>query len=387
MSANSALPLVVSAAGMDSMIRRLRAQGRMVIGPTVRDGVITHDQIVGVSDLPQGWTEEQEGGSYRLQQTGTDELFAFSAPSQSWKQFVFPPRSVIIRGRREASGIQIEEPPVDTQSVAFFGVRSCDLAALDILDRVFLDPEATDQHFARRRADVFVVAAACASPGNTCFCVSMDTGPSPTSGFDLSVSELMIDGTCSYLVTPGSERGAALLELIDTRPATDRELGIAQAQHDTAVDSMGRSLDASHPPLASLDPDHPQWADVAQRCLACGNCTMVCPTCFCSKTEDRTSLDGLETERSRVWDSCFTLDFTAMHGTSTRTSTASRYRQWLLHKLVTWEEQFGSSGCVGCGRCIAWCPVGIDLTAEIAALAQTQSHTQTETRPQKEQKA
>jgi Fe-S-cluster-containing hydrogenase component 2 len=115
------------------------------------------------------------------------------------------------------------------------------------------------------------------------------------------------------------------------------------------------------------------WQDVADRCLTCGNCTMVCPTCFCTTTEDTTDLTGQRTERSQRWASCFELDFSYLHGGSVRVSGESRYRQWITHKLSSWHDQFGNSGCVGCGRCIAWCPTGIDITAEVAALAAEQS--------------
>ncbi|MEU5265530.1 4Fe-4S dicluster domain-containing protein [Amycolatopsis sp. NPDC021455] len=113
----------------------------------------------------------------------------------------------------------------------------------------------------------------------------------------------------------------------------------------------------------------PLWEEVASRCLTCANCTMVCPTCFCTTTEDVTDLSGEHAERHQRWASCFELDFSYVHGGSVRTSGASRYRQWFSHKLGTWHEQFGTSGCVGCGRCIAWCPAGIDITEEAAKLA------------------
>ncbi|MBV8527642.1 MAG: 4Fe-4S dicluster domain-containing protein, partial [Candidatus Dormibacteraeota bacterium] len=105
----------------------------------------------------------------------------------------------------------------------------------------------------------------------------------------------------------------------------------------------------------------------AQRCLACGNCTMQCPTCFCSDLVDEPDVVAGDA-RVRRWASCFEQDYSHIHGGSVRTSTRARYRQWLTHKLGTWWEQFGTSGCVGCGRCIAWCPVGIDITDEVRAL-------------------
>ncbi len=361
---------VLTAEGLDEVIRALRAEGRQVIGPRVQDGVITHDVIDDADDLPAGWTEEQDGGRYRLAPTGTDEVFAFSSPATAWKRYLYPERTLLIRARRDGDRIDVVEPEPETPSVAFFGIRSCDLAALGVLDEVFLDPEATDPTYAANRADVFIVAAACAHPGGTCFCASMDTGPSPRSGYDLAVAELYADGQHSFLVDAGSERGAALLARVSARPASAADQSLADQRHADAVAAMGRSLDPADPPVAAQHVDHERWDDVAERCLSCGNCTMACPTCFCSTTEDRTDLAGEQAERWRVWDSCFTIDYSHLYGGSVRTSTKARYRQWLLHKLVTWHDQFGTSGCVGCGRCITWCPVGIDLTAEIAALAQ-----------------
>jgi ferredoxin len=114
--------------------------------------------------------------------------------------------------------------------------------------------------------------------------------------------------------------------------------------------------------------DSPQWDLIAQRCLSCTNCTMVCPTCFCVDVQDLSDLSGQNTERQRIWDSCFNTDFSHVHGGNTRPNIRSRYRQWLTHKLASWVDQFGELGCVGCGRCITWCPVGIDLTEEITAI-------------------
>jgi ferredoxin len=114
--------------------------------------------------------------------------------------------------------------------------------------------------------------------------------------------------------------------------------------------------------------EHPRWDEIAARCLSCGNCTMVCPTCFCTNVEDVSDVTGHRAERWRRWDSCFTMSFSYIHGGSVRTSAKARFRQWMTHKLASWIDQFGTTGCVGCGRCIAWCPVGIDLTEEAQAL-------------------
>jgi formate hydrogenlyase subunit 6/NADH:ubiquinone oxidoreductase subunit I len=120
--------------------------------------------------------------------------------------------------------------------------------------------------------------------------------------------------------------------------------------------------------------EHPRWDNVAARCLSCANCTMVCPTCFCTTVEDVSDISGNHAERWRRWDSCFTQSFSYIHGGSVRTSAKSRYRQWMTHKLASWTDQFGTSGCVGCGRCITWCPVGIDITEEVRAIRESIVH-------------
>ncbi|WP_325063331.1 4Fe-4S dicluster domain-containing protein [Halovulum marinum] len=156
---------------------------------------------------------------------------------------------------------------------------------------------------------------------------------------------------------------------MELRAPEERHLQAAEAATKAAAESQTRRMVDNIPDLLRENPDHPHWDVVADRCLSCANCTLACPTCFCSDVEDVNDLTGDHTERWRTWDSCFTADFSYVHGGSVRRSTKSRYRQWLTHKLSTWHDQFGSSGCVGCGRCIAWCPVGIDITAEAAAFA------------------
>jgi ferredoxin len=233
---------------------------------------------------------------------------------------------------------------------------------------VFLDGPEPDPCYAARRSAAFVIAVNCTAPGGTCFCVSMGTGPRANAGFDLSLTELT-DGDHRFLVEVGSADGDAVLAEIARAEASAADVDGAEALVADAASRMGRSMDAiGLRELLAASYEHPRWDEVAERCLTCANCTLVCPTCFCATVEDVTDLTGDHTERWRRWDSCFTADFSYIHGGSVRASGRSRYRQWLTHKLGTWHDQFGESGCVGCGRCITWCPVGIDLTEEIAAL-------------------
>jgi ferredoxin len=180
-------------------------------------------------------------------------------------------------------------------------------------------------------------------------------------------------------VRAGTPEGREILAQVPGMIADAPTVHKAQSAVAAAADRMGRAMPAVDLRQLLVDSrSSPHWADVAERCLTCGNCTMVCPTCFCTTTQDVTDLSGEHAERWRVWDSCFALDFTYMHGGEVRSSGDSRYRQWISHKLSTWHDQFGTSGCVGCGRCIAWCPAGIDITAEAAALARLRSGENTE---------
>jgi ferredoxin len=200
----------------------------------------------------------------------------------------------------------------------------------------------------------------------------MHTGPRATSGFDLALTEVLDTEQHYFLVEVGSTRGAAILHHVPHREAQPAHLAVAERIIASTAAQMGRSLDTTDiKDLLYRNLEHPRWDEVAARCLACGNCTMVCPTCFCTTVSDVTDLTGQHAERWRTWDSCFTLDFSYVHGGSVRTSTKARYRQWLTHKLATWIDQFGTSGCVGCGRCITWCPVAIDITAEVGAIRQS----------------
>jgi sulfhydrogenase subunit beta (sulfur reductase) len=361
---------VIDRAGLDAMLAALAGHGYRVIGPTIRDRAIVHGQIAETGDLPEGWIDRQDGGIYRLERREDGAFFGYAAPSQSWKQFLHVPTTTLWRAERRGDAFEITEPTEATDKLAFIGARSCDLHAIAIQDRVLKGGEYPDPGYAARRENIFVVAVNCGTAGGTCFCASMGTGPRASLGFDLALTELVDGDTHRFLVEIGTEAGAALLAEIPTTAARPEDEAAAKATTAGAAAQMGRSMpNASEvPDLLRHHLEHPRWDEVAERCLTCGNCTMVCPTCFCTTVEDATALDGAATERVRHWDSCFTMDFSYLHGGSVRASPRSRYRQWMMHKLSTWWDQFGTSGCVGCGRCITWCPVGIDITEEVAAI-------------------
>ncbi|MGE0226024.1 MAG: 4Fe-4S dicluster domain-containing protein [Acetobacteraceae bacterium] len=359
---------VLTREGVDALLRGLRAREYQVLGPTLRDGAIVYDQISGIADLPGGWTDRQAPGRYRLERRNDDALFGFAVGPHSWKQFLHPPVETLWTAQQNENGLTVTTPPDPAPKFAFVGVRSCELHAIAIQDRIFWDGPYPDVAYARRRKDAFLIAVNCGQASGTCFCVSMQTGPKAESGYDLALTELL-DSNSEFLVEIGTEAGAELLAQIPHRRATDAHIVAAGAVIDRTRQQMGRSLETDGlKELLQANPNHPRWDDVAARCLTCGNCTMVCPTCFCTTVEDHSDLTGASAERVRKWDSCFTLDFSYLHGGSVRQSNRARYRQWMTHKLASWIDQFGTSGCVGCGRCITWCPVGIDITEEAAAI-------------------
>jgi sulfhydrogenase subunit beta (sulfur reductase) len=359
---------VIELGALEDLIGALRRRGFRVLGPTVGDGAIVYDELESAAELPVGWTDRQEAGTYRLERRDDEARFGYAVGPHSWKQFLFPARLRLWRARANGGAPVVEEEPPDETPLAFIGVRACELNAIAIQDRVFTGGKFVDRDYAARRRGIFVVAVNCGEPAATCFCVSMDAGPRVEAGYDLALTELL-DDEHRFLVEAGSPAGAELLAELPARPAEATDLAAATAVVDSTAARMGRTMEnADLRDLLADNLEHPRWDDVAERCLTCGNCTLVCPTCFCSSVEDTTDLAGTEASRTRVWDTCFSLDYSYIHGGSVRASARSRYRQWLTHKLGTWHDQFGTSGCVGCGRCIAWCPVGIDITAEVAAL-------------------
>ena len=364
--------VVISREHLNALFAGLRARGYTVLGPTVRENAIVYDELASAEDLPAGWTDEQQGGTYRLKKRSDQALFGYAVGPHSWKKFLHPPVLRLWRAKRDGASFVVESEEQESHKLAFIGVRSCELHAIGIQDKVFLQGPHVDPAYRSRRENAFIVAVNCGEAGGTCFCASMNTGPKATAGFDLALTEILEDGKHYFVTEVGSESGAQIVDDLPHQLARDEEVSKAESVVARTAQSMGRTMDTTDiKGLLYRNYDHPRWRNVASRCLTCANCTMVCPTCFCTTVEDVTDLSGSEAERWRKWDSCFTVDFSYIHGGSVRASAESRYRQWMTHKLATWIDQFGTSGCVGCGRCITWCPVAIDITEEVRAIRAT----------------
>ncbi|MHA7817621.1 MAG: 4Fe-4S dicluster domain-containing protein [Pseudohaliea sp.] len=361
---------VIDRCGLDALLAALRAAGFRTVGPTPGDDAIVCADIETTADLPAGCGDEQAPGHYRLHRGEGKGFFRHNPGPDSWKKYFFPPRRRLWALQLRDGVFEPVGGEVATPRYALIGPRACDLAALAVQDRVFRYPGARDEHYLGRRAASFIVAVNCGQAAATCFCDAMGTGPRCEEGFDLALTEFAGDDRHEFLVERGTPAGEAMLASVPARPAREADLERARAATAQARAQQPRKpAAATLPGLLARNREHPRWEEIADRCLACGNCTLACPTCFCSDIEDTADLTGAVAERWQQWGSCFNASFSYTHGGSMRGSTAARYRQWLTHKLSAWVEQFGSSGCVGCGRCITWCPVGIDLTEEVAVIA------------------
>lgn len=359
----------ISLDGLHALVGVLRDRGYCVVGPTRREGAIVYEEIESADELPAGWTEVQEAATYRLERRDDEARFGYPVGPQSWKRYLLPARVRLwqVRKRDGAPPEIVEEQPPE-RPFALLGVRSCDLHAIAVQDRVFLEGAYVDRDYAGRREGAFLVAVNCGTPGGTCFCTSMGTGPRAESGYDLALTELL-DGEHRFLAEAGTERGAEVLADLMGAQATPGDVEAALRVTHEAIGKMGRTLESFDlRDLLARNANHPRFADAGNRCLTCGNCTLVCPTCFCTSVDDVNVLEDGAAERWRRWDSCYSVDYSYVHGGAIRPSARARYRQWLTHKFGTWIDQFGTSGCVGCGRCITWCPVGIDVTEELAAI-------------------
>lgn len=355
---------------LDTLLSCLRDLGYTCLGPQVRDGAIIFDELQHAKQLPWGIQDEQAPGQYRLKQTDLNEAFAWANGPQAIKPLLFKPQESLWRVERDANGkLSFKEAPAIAKPLALLGVRSCDLAAMAIQDKVFISDTYQDQRYRQQREKLLLIAVNCGYAAKTCFCVSTQTGPKAKQGFDLALTE--VDG--GFTVEVGSDKGQEIIDTLKLTAAESTQTQQADSNSQRAADMQTKKMPKNNSrELQSIlmqNLNHPRWDEVAERCLSCGNCTSVCPTCFCHHETEKANLDGTGSEHEREWDSCFSAGHSYIHGQLIRGDTKSRYKQWLTHKLGTWWEQFDTSGCVGCGRCIAWCPVGIDITEEMTALA------------------
>ncbi|MES9980844.1 MAG: 4Fe-4S dicluster domain-containing protein [Candidatus Thiodiazotropha sp. 6PLUC3] len=346
-------------ARLQALLDVLQQSGYQILGPAVEEGAIQFKQIENADQLVTGLTNLQKPGHYRLQQTESQRLFDWNHGPQGLKPLCFAPREVLWVEQQDPLAFKTSQP--DVRPTAVLGVRACDLSALAIQDRHFLHADAPDPHYRQRREQLLLIGIDCAHSAESCFCHSTGDGPAVKQGYDIGLSEL----DEGFLLWHGNEKGKALLEKLSLESAEARQLQRMTAQTDQAAGEQTRHLAKSEDLIRLYQRlQHTHWSDVAERCLGCGNCTAVCPTCFCYDVHHEVSLDGKSAQNVRQWDSCFSANHSSMGHFKVRGDILSRYRQWLTHKLAGWQQQQGRIGCTGCGRCITWCPVGIDLIKE-----------------------
>jgi len=357
--------VIVSPDDLYILFEELSSNGYKIIGPAIRDGAISYEYLKSPQDLPVGYIDRQEAGHYSLNATDKKLFFNYRAAANTWKRYLYPPRQKLWEAMKKNKGFKIDNNRGKASRLAFLGVLPCDLSAINILDKILIEGPYTDSLYRNIRKKNLIIASNCTSSGSNCFCVSMNTGPRALSSFDLAFTEIIIDKKHMYVFESGSEPGSKLLNEIPHRKAAKVEIDCAESAIKNTASGMVKKLDMKNiQNLLDRCFDHPNWQKIASRCLTCGNCTMICPTCFCSTVEDITDLPGDTARRWRSWDSCFTREYSYIAGGSVRHTARARYRQWFTHKLANWHSQFGTSGCVGCGRCVTWCPVGIDITEE-----------------------
>lgn len=350
-------------AQIDDMLKVLQNKGYKCVAPRYIDGAINYATLNQARELPWGMEDEQGSAHYKVIKTGVKRAFAFTLPAQSVKPMLFKAHETIWKVIRNVEGKLAFESQVVYEKIAVFGVRACDLRAIAIQDRIFIDDAYQDIRYLKRRENQFLIAMNCTSSHNNCFCVSLGDSPRATSGFDLAMTEV----NAGFVVAIGSALGQEVMDVLNLPKASPATIEGAASGITFAANQQTKSIPPIHEVATKLiqNLEHPQYDDIANRCLSCGNCTNSCPTCFCHTEIEEPTISGNDSCHVRKWDSCFTLDHSYTHGETAHENPKHRYRQWLTHKFGTWYEQFQTNGCVGCGRCITWCPVHIDITDEI----------------------
>jgi ferredoxin len=302
-----------------------------------------------------------EAGGFAFRRVGQAEKVRldFYNTAESPKDLFFPQSEVLFS--YDAAGIAVPEPAGEQ---VLLGIRPCDLAALPLLDRVFGEGPFRDPGYLARRERTVLVAVACDRPRASCFCTSFGLSPGHVAGADM----VLYPDEGGYLVRAQTEAGEALMAEWPGEAVAPGEAEAVAARYRSMETPLGRRIRLEGVAEA-LDGmfDHPMWEQIAARCLSCGICTYTCPTCHCFQLTDEAK--GEAGKRVRCWDSCMFPEFTRMAGGhNPRPDKKARVRQRFMHKLNYFVRRWEEYLCVGCGRCVESCPVGLDIAYVIEAV-------------------
>lgn len=287
------------------------------------------------------------------------------------KKFFYPGQETIITFQ----GTEVSEHAPELEFTVLFGVHPCDLAGLAVLDTIFsADP--ADTHYQRRRKACLIVGLSCL-PDKFCFCQSMGTD-CPTAGYDLFLTDI---GDAFFIMAATSAGAEVLQSAKDFLSDADEEHRSRYKEFwnlRSKAFTNGFAPDNLHS-VMDMEWNNKLWQDLGERCLSCGNCTPVCPTCYCFDLVDIASLNGTDGERRREWDSCQFSGFALIAGDHNfRPTPVDRLKFWYRHKLHGFDDPYGFKTCVGCGRCTVSCPSGIDDIVNVVRTLQQNGNTENE---------
>jgi len=273
------------------------------------------------------------------------------------KKFFTPPRETILTFQKEK--ILGVEDMIPEERQIMLGVHACDIGSFTFLDRVFLGFR-SDPRYLRRRNNFLVFALTCKEVIDTCFCQSMGTGPVAPPGYDVLITDI----GARYLLETATNEGERLLKPLGLQEAGAEDFEAKRGCLESLKGQFKKSVDRARIiDLAFNSQEHPVWKKYSGICLACGQCAMVCPTCFCFDVKDKVDLSLESGERYREWDVCLLKEFAEVAlGGNFRSARDARLRQFMCHNLSYGVMQYNLTKCVGCGRCIKACPVHIDIT-------------------------
>ncbi len=285
-----------------------------------------------------------------------DIQFGYDTTILPPKKFLTPPLETLLKFKRSKNEA---EPVFDNTPIALFGLHPCDIKAIKHLDQAFSENNNYDRHYLNKREKSLIIGLEC-QPYDYCFCSSVGS-TSAKDGFDI----MLVPVDNGYLAEIGTEKGEGIVRKLGAKKAEDSAFKKAEGfrkEKEKKIVRKFHKVDATTvKDLLQKSWDHKHWKELEERCLACGSCNLVCPTCFCFDVQDEVDLTLDNGERKRIWDGCMLVDFAKVgSGENFREHRSQRIRHRMNRKLNYLHDRFSSPTCVGCGRCVRACTVKID---------------------------